>query len=240
MKDLTSKLGTIDGGRILDVATGAGSFVLTLDHLLKSYDEVLGIDSSNRAIHAGQNKFKDNSKVDFKKMDAAKMEFEPNSFDTVTISNSMHHFNNVQEILQNMMRVLKPGGYFLISEMCQDDGQTEAQQNHIKIHHWWAKVDSCFGTVHNPTYTTSQMQNLISNLPFKELNKFSYSYPMENPKDDKMLSHYINTMDPYINPLKDKPEYASLKKESEALKQQIREHGFAPAKTVFFIGRKPL
>ncbi|MCF7793782.1 MAG: class I SAM-dependent methyltransferase [Candidatus Cloacimonetes bacterium] len=238
MENLKKRLNTIQGGNVLDVATGSGQFIGTLNRLLENYAEITGIDTSNRALFAGKNEFKTNSKVNFKRMDAYKLRFEDTQFDTVAMSNSLHHFNDINDVLKEMDRVLKSGGYFLINEMCSDDDQNEAQKNHIMLHHWCAKVDSCFGTVHNSTYTSQQLEKLISKLDFSDLEAFEYSFPVEDPKDEKITGHYLNTIDPYIDPLKDKPEYKKLKEEAELLKERIRQFGFQPARSVFFIGKK--
>jgi SAM-dependent methyltransferase len=209
-----------------------------LNRVLHGYDEITGIDKSNKALFEGKNEFRSNNKIDFKRMDAYQIKFDESSFDTVTISNSLHHFTDIADVLEEMNRVLKPGGYFLINEMCCDDDQSEAQKNHILLHHWWAKVDSCFGAIHNSTYTKEEMQEMINALEFNKLEVFEYAFPVENPKDADLTGRYIASIDPYIDPLKDMPEYKKLKDESEVIKERIREYGFAPARSVFFIGKK--
>jgi ubiquinone/menaquinone biosynthesis C-methylase UbiE len=238
VESLKNRLNLIDGGRILDVASGSGDFIHTLNHILQGFENITGIDKSNKAIFEGKNEFKNNEKVAFQRMDAYKMKFDESSFDTVSISNSLHHFNSIEDVLCEMNRVLKSGGYFLINEMCCDDDQSEAQKNHILLHHWWAKVDSCFGSVHKSTYTKDEMQEIIADLKFDDLEVFEYSFPVTDPKDKELTGRYLASIDPYIDPLKDKPEYKKLKEESEQLKERINEFGFAPARSVFFIGKK--
>ena len=238
MENLIKKLGLIEGGHILDVASGKGEFIHTLNRVLRNYDEITGIDRSNKAIFVGKNEFKTNNEISFLRMDAYAMNFEDASFDTVSISNSLHHFAGISNVLHEMMRVLKPGGYLLINEMCCDEDQSEAQKNHIFLHHWWAKVDSCFGTVHNPTYTSEEIINLVARLELTEMERFEYSITIPDPKDENLTGKYLASMDSYIDPLKDKPEYRKLKEEAEMIKQRIREHGFSPARSVFFITRK--
>ena len=238
MESLRNKLNSIDGGQILDVASGPGDFIHTLNHILHGFENITGIDKSNKAIFEGKREFKDNEKISFQRMDAYKMKFEDTTFDTVSISNSLHHFNDVDDILHEMDRVLKPDGHFLINEMCSDENQSEAQKNHVLLHHWWAKVDSCFGSVHNSTYTKHQMENIISGLELRDLEVFEYSFPVADSKDKELTGRYLASIDPYINPLKDMPEYKKLKEEAEMIKERIKEYGFAPARSVFFIGKK--
>jgi len=45
-----------------------------------------------------------------------KLEFEENSFDLVTCFGTLHHIPNVTFVLDELIRVLKPGGYFLLRE----------------------------------------------------------------------------------------------------------------------------
>jgi len=56
-------------------------------------------------------------------MDAREMAFADASFYTVCISNSLHHMADLERVLAEMARVLRPKGRFIVAEMyC--DGQT--------------------------------------------------------------------------------------------------------------------
>jgi len=59
-------------------------------------------------------------------MNAERMDFANESFDTVSISASLHHLPNIQQVLAEISRVLKPGGNFILAEMHRD-GQTAAE-----------------------------------------------------------------------------------------------------------------
>jgi len=49
-QELEQTLSRISGGNILDVATGRGEFIGFLQHLLKDYNSITGIDSSEKSI----------------------------------------------------------------------------------------------------------------------------------------------------------------------------------------------
>ncbi len=238
MDHIEKRLAKMEGGDILDVATGAGEFVFTLSSALKSYHQIIGIDNSNRAISTGKKKFEDNAKVIFQCMDAHQIKFEDAKFDTVAISNSLHHFAGIGSVLAEMQRVLKSGGNFLINEMCCDEDQSEAQKNHILLHHWCAKVDSCFGTYHRSTYTKNEITELINMLHLADLQIYEYSFPVEDARDENLLGRYLKALDAYLDPLRDKPEYRKMKEEAENLKLRLQEYGFAPARSIFCFGRK--
>jgi ubiquinone/menaquinone biosynthesis C-methylase UbiE len=128
----------LDGGCLLDVATGAGGYIPVLQRYLNSYTLITGIDSDRKVLSAAAQKFT-SQKVHFTSMQAESLAFDSETFDTVNISASLHHLENVNRVLVEMERVLKPGGNFILTEMHRD-GSTEAQFNAIRIHHWAAAV----------------------------------------------------------------------------------------------------
>ena len=80
-------LGNITGGRLLDVATGEGGFIHLLIEYLKSYTQIVGIDSSSQNIEAARNNFPQKN-IRFMRMDAEQLEFHDQHFDTVSLSAS--------------------------------------------------------------------------------------------------------------------------------------------------------
>ena len=234
---LGSRLKQIEGGKILDVATGRGEFVQMLSRSLKNFDEIIGIDSDRKAIHSSRDEFPD-TKYKFELQDAYHLDFPDNSFDLVALSNSLHHFAEPEKVIREMKRVLKPGGYFLINEMHRDDEQTETQKTHILFHHWWGKVDSLQGIVHDQTYTSEELEELFETADLHEEEVFHYFYEMPNPKDKNVIHRLLSIMDPYVDRVKDRPEYDDLKEEGSVLKERLQSIGFAPAQSVFMIGKK--
>ncbi len=100
MNSLKDILSNISGGHVLDVATGNGGFIHELISGLKDYDDIIGIDIKEKAKSAFEESFKDDPKIHFRLMDAEKPEFAAASFDTVCISNSLHHFQDPRLVLE--------------------------------------------------------------------------------------------------------------------------------------------
>lgn len=151
-----SKLGHISGGKILDVGTGNGCFIETFTEMFKDYNEIIGIDSSDKGFKAAKETFNQDN-IKFIQIDASKMDFANNSMDTVCISNTLHHLSNMENVLEEMLRVLKPGGIFIINEMFCDN-QSKKQLAHVYIHHLFGKIDSLTGNYHANTF---QRQEII-------------------------------------------------------------------------------
>lgn len=237
MQKITKRLNEINGGKILDVATGRGEFTSLLSNALNSFDEIIAIDNSTKAIEFSS-KHNDNIKVNFKVMNALKMEFDDEEFDTVCISNSIHHFADNNYPLNEMKRVLKNNGYFIVSEMIADKNQTNAQKSHIKIHHWSAKIDRILGISHNETFTGKQLVNIVKKINLKQLESYVFVYPIENPKDEKILKRYSEIFNAMSDRVKDFAEYKEIQIEGVEILKWLNKYGFEPATIMILIGRK--
>ena len=144
MDPLIARISELDGGRILDVATGTGGFLKTLGDSFKSYETGVGIDPASDRIETAA---KDaDARLTFRVMDAETMAFEDGSFDTVALRHSLHHLRNADKVLGEMQRVLKPGGLMIIGEVIQDPS-VEQPNSQRHLHHWWGRVDQTRGEV---------------------------------------------------------------------------------------------
>lgn len=228
-------LGQLSGGRVLDVATGSGGFVHFLSEGLKDYLEIVGLDSNPRAAQAFSQAFKDQPRIRFKSGDACQMDFPGESFDLVCISNSLHHFDDPPVVLGEMLRVLKPGGRILISEMVCDD-QSEAQLTHVYLHHWWAAVDTVNGIVHHGTYRRDQLLELFSGLELEDLVSFDLSDTTEDPKHPELFAEISQIIDQYIQRASG---HTDLQQRGEELRQRASEIGFHSATTLLILAVKP-
>jgi MPBQ/MSBQ methyltransferase len=116
---------------ILDVGCGIGGTSRYLGNKLKDQGtQVTGISLSpkqvERATQLAKERELDN--VNFKVMDALKMDFPDNSFDLVWGCESGEHMPDKAKYVEEMTRVLKPGGTLVIATWCQrelEKGQDE-------------------------------------------------------------------------------------------------------------------
>ena len=230
-------LKTLSAGRVLDVATGSGQFINTLIEYLKNYDEIIGIDISEKAAAIFVETFLDKPNIRYMKMDAIHMNFAEKSLDTVCISNSLHHMPNVGAVLQEMSRVLRPGGNFIISEMYRDN-QTESQMTHVLLHHWWAAVDTAKGIFHNETYTRQQLLDIMNNLRLTDLVFEDVINLSDDPKDPNTVRYLTDGVDQYLSRIEGLSGEAALRDCGLNLRQRVKEIGFHSATTLLVIGKK--
>lgn len=237
IKKLEIRLKKISGGKVLDVATGSGQFIQFLMVALKDYDDFVGIDVHEKALEYAQKQFEGKA-VHFEKMDAENLAFEDNSFDMVGIQYSLHHMKKLEKVLIEMFRVLKPGGYFFIGEMYVDGNQTEAQHSHIKIHHLAADLDSAKGDFHNHTYSKNIIREIVNKLLFSTLEEFDITYPVDDPTKPEIVAGMKATVSKALERYKTIPNFDTYQEKIDELIKWIETYGYAPASSMFFIGKK--
>ena len=104
---------------ILDIATGTGDFAILSAKELRP-QRMIGIDISEGMMKIGQKKVEAEGLqhiVSFKKDDCTHLSFDDNSFDAVTAAFGIRNFQNLDQGLSEMYRVLKPNGHLSIVEL---------------------------------------------------------------------------------------------------------------------------
>lgn len=105
---------------LLDVATGTGDFALQALEL--NPKKIVGIDISEGMLEAGRKKIRAKSlenRIELKYADSENLPFAENSFDAVTVAFGVRNFENLEKGLQEIFRVLKPGGRIIVLEFSQ-------------------------------------------------------------------------------------------------------------------------
>jgi demethylmenaquinone methyltransferase/2-methoxy-6-polyprenyl-1,4-benzoquinol methylase len=102
---------------ILDVATGTGDFAIA--SLKTGAQKVIGIDISEEMLSVGRKKIEAmglSQQISLQKGDSEELVFMDGSFDAVTVAFGIRNFENLSMGLNELNRVLKPGGVVCILE----------------------------------------------------------------------------------------------------------------------------
>lgn len=236
MDPLTERLKSLDGGRILDVATGSGEFLKHLSQSFGGFSEGVGIDPTEARINAASEK--PEKKLSFKIMDAEEMAFDDASFDTVAIRHSLHHLQHIDKVLSEMVRVLKPGGLMIIGEVIQDPA-TERPNSQRHLHHWWGKVDRTRGVPHFETFTREQVLTLIQPLGLREEDVFEFLEEYCEEDRAEALKFMLDHSEKVVGQLRESGDQPQLAAEGERLVALFGEQGYIDEKTLYVMGRRP-
>jgi MPBQ/MSBQ methyltransferase len=128
--DEMMKFGGIDpeadkGAKVLDVGCGFGGTSRYLAKKLGPDAHVTGITLSPNQVKRGTELAQEQGvpNVEFMVKDALKMDFPDNSFDIVWACESGEHMPDKKAYIEEMMRVLKPGGKYVMATWCQRDNR---------------------------------------------------------------------------------------------------------------------
>lgn len=107
--------------KMLDVATGTGDFAILSAKILKP-QKLIGIDISEGMMQIGRQKTEKEGLQDivsFKKEDCLNLSFEDGTFDAITAAFGIRNFQDLEQGLREMCRVLKKGGHLSVVELTQ-------------------------------------------------------------------------------------------------------------------------
>lgn len=102
---------------VLDIATGTGDLAINLAET--DADKIVGLDISSGMLEIGKQKIKNknlDSRIEMILGDSENMPFDNNTFDAITVAFGVRNFETLENGLKEILRVLKPGGTFVILE----------------------------------------------------------------------------------------------------------------------------
>lgn len=105
--------------KMLDIATGTGDFAILAAQTLHP-EQLVGADISEGMMEIGRQKVKRmglDKVISFEKQDCLHLGYEDETFDAVTAAFGIRNFQNLDQGLSEMCRVLKKGGHLCIVEL---------------------------------------------------------------------------------------------------------------------------
>lgn len=121
---------------ILDIATGTGDFAILAAEILHP-QKLVGTDISEGMMEIGSKKVEEKGLqniISFEKEDCLSLSYSNNTFDAVTAAFGIRNFASLDKGLQEMCRVLKPGGHLSIVELTTPVRFPMRQLFHIYSH----------------------------------------------------------------------------------------------------------
>lgn len=107
------------GDTALDVACGTADWSIALAKASKT-GKIIGLDFSEKMLEVGQKKVNElqlDKQIELIQGNAMKLPFKDNSFDHATIGFALRNVPDIETVLAEMMRVVKPGGKVVSLEL---------------------------------------------------------------------------------------------------------------------------
>ncbi|WP_343487699.1 bifunctional demethylmenaquinone methyltransferase/2-methoxy-6-polyprenyl-1,4-benzoquinol methylase UbiE [Allomuricauda sp. d1] len=102
---------------VLDIATGTGDLAIAMTQT--NAEKIVGLDLSPGMLEIGKEKVAKKNlqqQVEMVIGDSENLPFEDNSFDAITVAFGVRNFENLEKGLEEIHRVLKPNGTFVVLE----------------------------------------------------------------------------------------------------------------------------
>lgn len=109
--------------RLLDVACGAGGLVVDVAPLV---ERAVGVDLSDGMLELARSRWRDAGDTDepgnvqFVQAPSDELPFEDGSFTALVCTTALHHFPDPEHSIDEMTRVLAPGGRLVIGDAVRD------------------------------------------------------------------------------------------------------------------------
>jgi len=120
-KDTMKRMHVQKGQKALDLCCGTGDWTIAIAEAVGETGHVIGLDFSKNMLKVGEEKVssKNLKNVELIYGNAMELPFEDNTFDFVTIGFGLRNVPDYMKVLQEMRRVLKPGGKAVCLETSQ-------------------------------------------------------------------------------------------------------------------------
>ena len=119
---------------LLDVATGTADMAIRAAKVLQP-QKIVGIDISEKMLEIGKRKIENEGltgKIELQKGDSETINFSDNTFDAVMVAFGVRNFENLQQGLSEIFRVMKPGARLVVLEFSKPKAGLIRS-----IYHWY-------------------------------------------------------------------------------------------------------
>ncbi len=173
-----SQLKAIQPQQLLDVATGTGDVAIMAARMLHPA-KIVGIDISEGMLELGRKKLLNlnlSQQIELQQGDSEAINFPDASFDAVTVAFGVRNFENLEQGLAEMLRVLRPGGKAVILEFSKPKIKGIQQLYNLYMGLVAPKMGGLFSKNKNAyQYLTDSVQHFPEGKHFTDvMNKIGY------------------------------------------------------------------
>jgi ubiquinone/menaquinone biosynthesis C-methylase UbiE len=162
---------------ILDLATGTGRVARPVAKRLRG-GRIIGVDQALAMLEVGH-QHEDPIPAYYQSAgEADVLPFKSNSFDRAFVSFSLHHFGNSEGVVEEVLRVLKNGGRFIVLDPIIEEAKDAVD---VALE---AKINQVFRRTHGDNFrfhTASSIQRMLTKAGYRipRTNILSFSFNQE-------------------------------------------------------------
>ena len=158
------------GGDMLEVAPGPG--YLAIEMAKGGAYRVTGLDVSRTMVELAQrNAAEAGVEADFRQGNASAMPFADESFDLLACSAAFKNFSEPHKALEEMYRVLRPGGTALVLDLRRDVPMSEIRRYfgalELSTVERWFTLATFRLMLRRRAYTRPQFEAMLADIPFR-------------------------------------------------------------------------
>jgi len=146
------------GSRVIDVATGTGDLAIALARAVAPNGEVVACDFSEQMLARGRAKAPG---LRFEWADALSLPYAGDSFDAATVGFGVRNFSDLRRGIEEMVRVVRPGGRVVILEITRPTRQPLASFYRT----WFDRVVPAVGRVAGDSAAYSYLPSSVARFP---------------------------------------------------------------------------
>jgi demethylmenaquinone methyltransferase/2-methoxy-6-polyprenyl-1,4-benzoquinol methylase len=146
------------GSRVIDVATGTGDLAIALARAVEPGGEVLACDFSEQMLARAREKA---PQLRFEWADALALPYASDRFDAATVGFGARNFSDLERGIEEMVRVVRPGGRVVILEITRPTREPLASFYRA----WFDRIVPALGRVAGDGAAYSYLPSSVKRFP---------------------------------------------------------------------------
>ncbi|RLB12755.1 MAG: hypothetical protein DRG82_16705 [Deltaproteobacteria bacterium] len=191
---VTLALDMVEGESVLDL----GCHLAVYSHYLaRKGHKVVAADVDEQALEIARRMFS-HPNLRIVKVEGSRLQFDDNSFHTVILLEVLEHSQDPRTLVREIHRVLKPGGFLVLSIPNAASYHTFARTLFLNIKNYYHKMESW------PEFTYDQRDHFFYWDPFtiyRLLNKEGFKYVEHKFIDNSPVVNFISRFIPLVKRL---------------------------------------
>ncbi len=234
---MTAMLQALSGrvaGEALDAGCGDGETGRRIVEVMTGLSRLVLLDQDQTALDEARDQFvglEARVACEYLVGDVMALPVADALFDTVLLNDVLHHTAAPRQAVRECVRVLKPGGLLVVSEMVCD-GLSPAEEVGRDLHHLKSAVDRLHGVPHGPTLPQRQIEQMLALAELKiEWSELERSAPHDPATDAgrEQIAARLEFLETYLEHVDGSSGYAALRREALFLRFRMERLGFALA-----------